>query len=195
MAASQIKADMGPAAFTKFFEKLGIETAANQSAVEFLAKVMFGYSSSPPYDFKILHKTDLDVARELDPEFKRLTLEKIVEKVIGGEKRIGALLANNDKEKARGEKKLADAKEVAYSIIIKTCSQSSLAKAQTKQAWRENEDKEKAEYHNPFVAITVLYLTHVSEYLGNKPEDTINRQNKLEDAWRGLKQGPKTSVP
>ena len=91
---------MGPAAFTKFFEKLGIETAANQSAVEFLAKVMFGYSSSPLYDFKIPHKTDLDVARELDVEFKRLTLDKIVEKVIGGEKRIGALLANNDKEKA-----------------------------------------------------------------------------------------------
>jgi hypothetical protein len=53
MAANQIKADMGPAAFTKFFEKLGIETAANQSSVEYLAKVMFGYSSSPPYDFKI----------------------------------------------------------------------------------------------------------------------------------------------
>ena len=87
MAANQIKADMGPAAFIKFFEKLGIEAAANQSSVEYLAKVMFGYSSSPPYDFKIAHKTDLDVARELDPEFKRLTLDKIVEKVIGGEKR------------------------------------------------------------------------------------------------------------
>ncbi len=95
---SLIGADMGPAAFTKFFETLGVETAASHSSVEYLGKLMSCYANSPPTDYKIPHKTDLDVARELDIEFKRFTMEKILEKVLGGEKRIGALLANNDRE-------------------------------------------------------------------------------------------------
>ena len=184
--APLIGADMGPAAFTKFFETLGVETAASHSSVEYLGKLMSCYSNSPPTDYKIPHKTDLDVARELDIEFKRFTMEKILEKVLGGEKRIGALLANNDREKARAEKKLQDAKEVAYAIIYKACSKATLAKAQTKQAWRDNEDKEKLDFHDPFVAITVLHIIHVSEFLGNKPEDVVTRQNQLEDAWRAV---------
>jgi hypothetical protein len=91
---SLIGADMGPAAFTKFVETLGIETAASHSSVEYLAKLMSGYSCSPPTDYKIPHKSDLAVAREIDVEFKRLTLEKIVEKVVGGEKRVGVLSDN-----------------------------------------------------------------------------------------------------
>ncbi len=184
--APLIGADMGPAAFTKFFETLGVETAASHSSVEYLGKLMSCYSNSPPTDYKIPHKTDLDVAREIDVEFKRFTMEKILEKFLGGEKRIGALLANNDREKARAEKKLQDAKEVAYAIIYKACSKATLAKAQTKQAWRDNEDKEKLDFHDPFVAITVLHIIHVSEFLGNKPEDVVTRQNQLEDAWRAV---------
>jgi hypothetical protein len=122
--ASLIGADTGPAAFTKFFETLGTDTAASHSSVEYLGKLMSCYSCSPPTDYKIPHKTDLDVAREIDVTYKRFTMEKILETVQGGEKRIGAMLANNDREKVRAEKKLADAKEVAYALIYKARRQS-----------------------------------------------------------------------
>ena len=95
--AALIGADTGPAAFTKFFETLGIETAASHSSVEYLGKLMSCYSCSPPTDYKIPHKTDLDVARDIDVAYKRFNMEKILETLPGGEKRIGALLANNDR--------------------------------------------------------------------------------------------------
>ncbi len=187
MKFKRLKSSDGPVEVKKFFEEACTRLCIENSGKEFYTEVINGVCEQPPYDYEIPQLSDLEILRTISDKFSRLTVAAIIEKI--GESRVDNYLSKEDIEGRKQSKKLADAKKSLYYTFRSLIGDSSVAKCTTKQIWRNNEDKKLAGHHNVFVCAQMIYLTHVTDYMGSQPQDKINRQNKLEDDIRRHRQG------
>ncbi len=183
----KLKSSDGPVEVKKFFEEACVRLCIENSGKEFYTEVINGVCEQPPYDYEIPQLSDLEILRTMSDKFSKMTVATITEKI--GASRVDNYLSKEDIEGRKQSKKLVDAKKNLYYTFRSLIGDSSVAKCTTKEIWRNNEDKKQAGHHNVFVCAQMIYLTHVTDYMGSQPQDKINRQNKLEDDIRRHRQG------